>query len=224
MPNQELINYIQDAFSKKATKEQITKALLSSGWQQADIDLAFASLNSPANLMPPPPLTKHMANADSNTSMWDTFEHILLFISLYVMSTSIGLLLNYFVDRWFSPLGSTDAYSSYANSFSSTLVNGYLAALIVSMPLFSVLFLLIQKRTISNPAIKNLKARKQLIYFTLVITFIIMLINVVTSVYNLLNGNLSLNFVMHFLVNVGISGFIFIYYLLQVIGDKKSNG
>nr|MBI5455475.1 hypothetical protein [Candidatus Levybacteria bacterium] len=221
MPNQELISYIKNALAQGSTRIQINTALLESGWQQNDIDLAFASLNNPANLIPPQPLPKHMANSDSDTSMWDSFEHILLFISLYVMATSIGLLLNYFVDRWFSPLGSTGSYSSYANSFSSVLVNGYLAALIVSMPLFSVLFILIQKRTISNPAIKNLKARKQLIYFTLIITFIIMLFNVVTTVYSLLNGNLSLNFIMHFLVNVGISGFIFIYYLLQVIGDKK---
>ncbi len=223
MSNQELINYIKEALSKGSTKLQITPALLNSGWQQTDIDLAFSSLDNPGLLVPPPPLPKHIADSDSNTSMWDSFEHILLFISLYVMTTAIALVLNYFVDKLI-PTPTTVNLYSINDTFSRTIVNGYLAALIVSTPIFSFLFLKIQKRTFTNPQIRALKARKILIYITLVGTFIIMLSQIISTVYSLLNGNISLNFLCHFLVTIGVSGIIFVYYTLQVKGDRKLNG
>ena len=63
-------------------------------------------------------------------------------------------------------------------------------------------------------------ARKLLTYGTLVVTFIVVLVNVVQAVYGFLEGNVTFNFVLHFLNTVGLSSIIFIYYLGQVKGDR----
>ncbi len=172
----------------------------------------------------PPPLTNQPVAKSSSPTMWDAFEHILMFISLYVLATAIVLILNFFIDKWF-PGVNVQSYS-YGNSFNDfqvTLLRGYLASLIVSYPLFSFFFLSTTKRTMQNPALRNLKARKSLIYFTLVITFIIMLINVISLVFKLLSGDVTTNFVLHLIALSLVSGFIFVYYLFQVREDRKIN-
>ncbi len=162
--------------------------------------------------------------SDYTGSMWDTFEHVLLFISLGVLATNIALLLHHFVNIWIKvPTQLSDQYGlSYLEDvFLNTFIRGFMAAIIVSYPVFSFLFLKITKRTLENPNNRSLKARKVLIYITLIITFLLVLANIITLVYNLLGGNINLNFVSHFLVTVTIAGIIFGYYLEQIKEDRK---
>lgn len=173
----------------------------------------------PTNNQPPPSST---TAKPPSTTMWDAFEHILMFISLYVMATSMVLALHFFIDKWFP--GVTDQRYSYSsNEWRVGVLRGYLAALIVSYPLFAFFFLNTMKRTISNPFLKNMKTRKVLIYLTLVVTFIIMLVYVIQLVYRLLSGDVTLNFLLQLLVLFAVTGTIFAYYVLQVIGDRKAN-
>ena len=179
------------------------------------------SPQSTPNLPPIPPKpveTKPSSETHPHTTMWDTFEHILMFISLYILATSIALMLYIFVDKW---VPSTLEGNSAFSYFNASLARGYLAAIIVSYPFFAYLFLRITKRTKTNISIKNLGARKTLIYFTLVVTFLISIGNVISAVYSFLNGNISLNFVLKLFVTLSISLLIFFYYVSQVKDDRK---
>lgn len=155
-------------------------------------------------------------------SMWDAFEHVLLFISLYTVAISIALMLHLFVDKW-SPdiFRSGYGFSPSFASFQPYLLRGYMAALIVSYPIFSFLFLKIAGRTKNLPSLRNLRARKIFIYLTLIGTFIISMISIIQIVLNFLNGNITVNFLLHFFVTFGISGLIFMYYVSQVKGDRQ---
>jgi len=169
------------------------------------------------------PSPQPIGTKPSSTTMWDAFEHILMFISLYVMAVSIALIMNFFVDKWFPGITS-NSYSSYiTDQVESTTLRAYMAALIVSFPLFAFFFLHITKRTISNSNMRNMKARKVLIYITLTVTFIIMLSSIITTVFNFLNGNLSVNFLFHILVTLIVSGIVFGYYFYQIKEDRKIN-
>src|SRR3989344_7354971 len=115
--------------------------------------------------VPTPISNSQSVSEKSSSTMWDAFEHILMFISLYVMATAIVLVLNFFIDKWF-PGVSDQSYSrvySTANDFRLVLLRGYLASLIVSYPLFSFFFLSTTKRTVQKPALRNIKSRKILI-------------------------------------------------------------
>jgi len=77
--------------------------------------------------VPTPISNSQSVSEKSSSTMWDAFEHILMFISLYVMATAIVLVLNFFIDKWF-PGVSDQSYSrvySTANDFRLVLLRGY---------------------------------------------------------------------------------------------------
>ncbi|OGM28050.1 hypothetical protein A2962_05540 [Candidatus Woesebacteria bacterium RIFCSPLOWO2_01_FULL_39_61] len=174
-----------------------------------------ASLSDIANNKGPD-IANSRQYSDSHT-MWDAFEHILLFISLYIFTIFLSLLIHYFIDRWIPKSGRSTS-SFYGGN---TTIRMYLSAIIVSFPIFAYLFLRVTKRTMENPKLRKLKSRKFLIYTTLVVTFLVSLTTVIIIVYNFLGGNISLNFVAHFLTTLVISGTIFAYYLRQVKEDRQ---
>src|SRR3989344_1672000 len=94
--------------------------------------------DAPAQGSTPPVLStaQQVGTKPSSTTMWDAFEHVLMFISLYVLSTSIALTLYFFADKWFPGVTNESYYRSPGlNDLQSNLLRGYLAALIVSFPL-----------------------------------------------------------------------------------------
>lgn len=222
--------YISTAREKGKTDDQIKKALLDTGWDDTQADQA---LNKSGEDLPPPPPPPTPASGQPLVSAktvppgayaWYAFEHILMFISMAVLAVSISLILNYFVDRYF-PSVPVDRYGryDYGYSWENSALRGYLAALIVSLPLFSFLFLDITRRILAHPEMRNHIVRKILIYLTLIVTFVMMLGYVIAAVYNFLGGNVSVNFLLQLLVTFMTAGLIFAYYLSQVKGDRKLN-
>lgn len=229
MMNQPLISYIKTGRSHEMSENDIEKSLLDTGWEPAVIKQAFIDSQSSTVPLPPPPtpppteiaaIKKHQ----SSHYMWDTFEHTLMFISLYVLAITIVLMLHFFIDRWFPKI---DVYSTSVDTYSDftfAILRGYMASLIVAYPLFSFFFLRNTKRTLANPQIRSMHSRKSLIYITLVATFLIVLFHVVQIVYNFLQGDTTLNFLLHVLATVGVSGAIFGYYVNEVKEDRKLYG
>lgn len=200
----------------------IMSDLLSSGWNK---DVVNASMQQ-GNLIPvpkPPSSIIPKTEGTQGSSMWDAFEHIIMFLSLYILSTSIALTLSFYVDKWI-PGASQDpyGYDLATSSYGFSILRGYLASLIVSFPFFAFLFLRVTKRTQGHPEMRHLTIRKQLIYFTLIVTFLIVMINVISIIYGFLNGNVTVNSILHFIITIGISGIIFGYYLNQVKEDRKN--
>ena len=161
-----------------------------------------------------PPLTE-------KESFWDTFEHVLLFISLYVFAISFTLMLHRFIDSIFP-----ENYSSrnfyLPGMIDKNLIRGYIASLIVSYPLFSFFFLRVKARVMKYPGLIHLRSRKQLIYMTLVVTFVIVLINIISIIISFLEGNTNWNFFFHFLATVTVSSLIFAYLLNEVKEERKA--
>lgn len=218
--NEQLLQFVRRQRSLGDNDSKITSDLQGIGWKNEDINQALAIKDN--NIPLPPSSSPIMKNASTSAyGMWDAFEHVLLFISLYALATSIAVIFHNLVDRWFPNI--TASTSSYQSSFSAEVLRWSLASLIVSFPLFSFLFLHVTKKTKEQPAIRNLKARKTWIYITLVGTFLIMLFKIISTIYNFLNGNISLNFIIHLIVTLTITGIIFTYYVYQVREDRKIN-
>lgn len=181
---------------------------------------------------PPPPPPSQPSKSNQSVMMWDNLEYALMFISMYVLGTTIGLFLHYYVDKFFPPIrGGDDSYSIFTIIFALTSGDSYgsggilpalSAAMIVTFPLFAFFFIHTTKRALQNPELNHLKLRKGLIYNTLVITFLFMLWKMISLVYGSLTGNFSINFIFHFLVTVGINGLIFAYFFYGVRKEKHA--
>ncbi len=169
------------------------------------------------------------ANINPSITMWDNLEYALMFISMYVLATSVGLFIHYYVDKFFPPLNSDyDGGSIFSWIFllssgdggNGGLLPALASAMIVTYPLFAFFFLHTKRRAKENPDLHHLKLRRGLIYNTLVITFLFMLYKLISLVYGSLTGNFSINFILHFLVTVGINALIFIYFFYGVRTEK----
>lgn len=209
---QDISSYVAEARKLKVTDAQIKATLLGSGWPAAQVDAALSG----NQLLPPPPPVAH-------TGMWTGFLYILLFISLYVLSSGVAGIFHAGVEKFFPSTDSINWYSIFTSysDIEDTFIRGCIAAIIVSFPIFSAIWFVLAKQIRQNPSIKNIRARKQLIYFTLVITFIILMWQIIAAINSLLNGSLTSNSFGHMVVTVGIAGTIFSYFITEVIHDGK---
>lgn len=219
MANPDLEKYIQNSREKKVPDEETKAALVKAGWAEEEVISALATKQSVSgsSALPPPPVPR--------VGMWIAFLYILLFISLYVNATAFSQMLKIIADNFIKDSLDKGYYSGY--SYFSYFLGGsseitfYLATLIVSFPIFAPLFLYLKKQQLTKPAIKNLHARKLLIYITLVGTFLIMVFDSISTVYGFLNGLATGRSLTHFAITMLVSGSIFLYYLFEVKEDRK---
>jgi len=54
----------------------------------------------------------------------------------------------------------------------------------------------------------------------LVVTFLIMISYIIYTIFSLLEGNITVNFVLHLIVTLTVAGSVFGYYLQQVREDR----
>lgn len=210
MPNPDLISYISSLRSKNINNQIIKEKLVGSGWPENEI-LAALSPQNTVNDVPPPPVP--------HFGMWVAFEYIILFITLYIWATSFGGILHYAVDKNIKdPIDNLSFYSS----LSTGIMTGYLSGLIVAFPIFAVLFLILKRQVREKPAVKNLRVRKVLIYLTLLGTFLLMIGHIIITFWGFLSAATTLRSFMHLLVTLVVAGSIFIYFLIEVWGDRKN--
>ena len=211
MPNPELEKYIASAREQKVPDDQIRSQLIKSGWPESDVGEALAPKPLSSVGLPPPPAP--------HFGMWVTFQYIILFISLYVSGTALGGILHNAVNRFISdPLDQTRYYSSGVDDF---MLRGYLAAIIVAFPIFAFLFVILKKQAIEKSGVRSLRARKILIYLTLVGTFVIMIGHLIGTVYGFLGGSVTTRSLAHLGVTFLVAGSIFFYLLNEVREDRK---
>ncbi|OGK21711.1 hypothetical protein A3C23_00045 [Candidatus Roizmanbacteria bacterium RIFCSPHIGHO2_02_FULL_37_13b] len=217
----QVVNYINQTRQAGVADPEIKQNLLQAGWSAESIAPYFTPSLPP---IPRPKEKDHMTSPTRSGShtMWDAFEHVLLFFSLYVLIGAIAFIFHGLIDKYVpDPITSGDFRSSTNYNYYTTVIRWSLAAIIVSLPLFIFFFLNITKRTDKLPSLRQLRARKTLVYLTLIGTFIILVWKLIQIVFTLLDGNIASNFILHFLVTTGISSLIFAYYVLQVKGDKN---
>ena len=216
--------FLKTARKKGLSDEEIGNKLKASGWSAQQIQELLHPEKDDLVAPPPPNGTQaplHLATYSDDVSAWDTFEHVLLFISLYIFSTSLVNVLHALVDTWMPPISLTTRLLAN-DSWTHTRLTIFGAALLVSFPFFAFFFSDVARRTLKNPHIRQLRARKNLIYITLVIAFLVMLYNIIWLVYNMLSGNITTNFLINFATTIVIFGSMFLYYLLQVKVGKSS--
>lgn len=214
MAHPELTKYVANAREQKVSDNAIKDQLIKAGWPEAEVTDAISPKTSSSLLPPPPPLPQF--------GMWVGFQYVILFISLYVTATALGGILHEAVNQFIpDQLNDLNNYS-YGGSYDDFLLKCYIAGLLVGFPIFAPLFLYMKSQLAKKPGIKNLRIRKQLIYITLVLTFVIMIGHVITTIYGLLDGKASPNSFGHLGVTFLVAGSIFGYLLMEVKEDRKT--
>lgn len=213
MGNGDLKKYIADLKAKNVSDEQIKKRLLDSGWSEKDLLSAFVDDSSDTELPPPP--VPHFG-------MWVTFEYIILFLTMYASFIALGRILHFIVDRYFSIEAMSSVGLGITDS-SSILLTLYMAAIIVTFPIFAIVFIHTNHLAKLNPGIRNIRSRKIFIYITLLIIFIYLTFLLISNLYNFFRGESTIATVLHLFVNLLVAGSVFFYLIYDIWGDRKGN-
>lgn len=196
----ELHSFIKEALTKKAPKPEITRALLQAGWQADEIKSALAAF---ADIDFPIPVPKHKPYLSAR----EAFLYLVMFVGLYLSAFSFGSLIFDFINR-----ALPDPLQTYFD-VSRRSLRMSLAMLIVAFPLYLWLAAILTRGIRRDPENKSSKIRKWLTYLTLFVAAAIIIGDLITLIFNLLGGELTLRFVLKVITVLTIAGSIFGYYL-----------
>jgi hypothetical protein len=217
--NTALKQYIQKARSKGRSDDEIKHDMIEGGWDPRLVD---AGIKGDDDLVVPPPpapagsakLLQQQPTAQQYTSRG--LEYVILFIALAVSALSLGSILNSTVNNVYGGGDSVPQVASFAT-----------AALVVSLPIFALLFLRLKRAEARDPELLRNHFPKRSMTMLLIITFLIGIGNIIYFVYSIItNGTSSdsynwlgsqsatdiLGNFMHLLVTLVIAGSIFAYY------------
>lgn len=136
--------------------------------------------------------------------------HLLNMVMLYVAAFGFGRLLFMMINFYYpDPL-----YPTYENYFDT--MRWSISSIIVAFPAYILSSKYLFKEYQAEPKKKNLRVKTWLEYLTLFGTAVIILIDVMTLVYFLLGGEITIRFILKVLTVVFIAGLIFTYYLIIV--------
>jgi hypothetical protein len=205
----QLKDFIAHARKKGMDHSTIRMLLLSAGWKEKDIAEALTE----ESLDMPIPLPTDGGGAR------DAFFHLLTFVSLYTTVISTIILFFTYINYLF-PDPALSQYPTDTTGMATT-IRWSIAAIIVSYPLFIWISSILLKEMKKNTEKAVGGVRRWLTYFTLLVTAAALMGDVITLLFYLLEGELSIRFLLKVIVVLGIAGMVFMYYLLSLKLDPS---
>ncbi|MBX4195518.1 hypothetical protein KW796_00975 [Candidatus Parcubacteria bacterium] len=139
----------------------------------------------------------------------DFFLQIGALAALYAGAIALINLLFRIIDTAFPRM---PEYASYY--YVSSPISLPVATLIIVFPLFIVLSWLVQRSYQSDPSLRDAALRKWLVYVTLFFAGIAVAIDLITLVYQFLDGQeITTGFLLKVLAVLVVAGTVFVYYL-----------
>ena len=146
------------------------------------------------------------------TSPKDFFLHLLSIVTLYASAISFSTLMFQCVNYWFpDTLG-----GYYGASASFEGMRWAIAMLVVFFPTHIATSTFLNKEYHASPEKKELRIRKWLLYFTLFVTALIILGDLVALLLNFMRGELTIRFLLKVLIIFFVAGSVFGYYLWEL--------
>lgn len=194
-----LKTFIAHARSKGMDHATIRLLLLSAGWKEKDIIAAM----SEESLDMPVPVPQEVGSAR------DAFLHLLTFTALYATVISTLILLFQYINRLLpdAALGESAVYDADVS-----FIRWQLAVLFVAFPLLAYLWKTLHREFVHNPEKLTTGVRRWLTYLTLFVTACAMIGDLIALVFSLLQGELSIRFLLKVLVVFAMTGIPFTYY------------
>jgi len=206
-----LLAFIAHARQKGLDHATIRMMLLGNGWKEKEILRALSA----QELDMPVPLPPDTGGAR------EAFFHLLSFGFFYGTAISVILLFFTYVNRIFPDLAleymqPTDADLSQ--------IRGSMATIVVAFPLLLWVTRGILREMAHHPERAVSGIRRWLTYLTLLVASSAIVGTLITLVYSMLEGELSVRFVLKVLWVLAVAGLTFTYYLLALRMDPARGG
>ncbi|MCY7355048.1 MAG: DUF5671 domain-containing protein [Lysobacter sp.] len=206
---QDLEAFVRDALAQGSSREAIEAALTSAGWPA---EQTRSALNVYADIAFPIPVPKPRPYLSAR----EAFLYLVLFATLYVAAYHLGSLLFDLINQAFPDAAETRFGRDYARSMRWSI-----ASVIIAFPVFLFVARYLSKELARNPVKRLSTVRRWLTYLTLFVAAAVLIGDMITLVYNLLGGELTVRFVLKVLVAAVIAGTVFGYYLWDLRREER---
>ena len=207
---QDLELFVRDALAQGASKDAIEETLAAAGWPPEQVRSALDAYADVDFSIPVPKPRPYL-------SAREAFLYLVLFASLYVAAYHLGSLLFDLINRAWPDA----AESNLATSHLAQSMRWSTASVIIAFPVFLYVARYLGKELARNPVKRLSAVRRWLTYLTLFLAAAVLVGDMITLVYNVLGGELTVRFVLKVLVAAVIAGAIFAYYLLDLRREEK---
>lgn len=194
-----LTDFIEHARKKNMDHQTIRMLLLSAGWKEKDIAEAMTK----EALDMPIPMPSDAGGAR------DAFLHLLMFVSFFTTAISSITLFFSYINRWLPDAAFVESYGGVVDNSG---IRWGLASLIVAFPLFIWISTVLHRDMHDHVEKASSPIRRWLTYLTLFVAASTLMGDVITLVFFLLNGELTLRFLLKVLVVLYVAGTGFYYF------------
>jgi hypothetical protein len=153
------------------------------------------------------------ATHSSRSTPKDVFMHLLATIMLYLSVFAIISLFFSCINVFFPDLLSF----YYAGELDT--IRLAVSILVIAFPVYLITMVLIGRSIATEPGKSEISARKWLTYLTIFLAALMIIIDLITLLYNFLNGELSIRFFLKVLVVLIVAAAVFGYYLWDIRRD-----
>ncbi len=223
--NEELIQFVNHAMDKGMDHATIRQLLLSAGWREKDISEVICS----RDLDLPIPRPTVVASARPREprrkgSIWprrarDAFLHLLTFGALFTWATSLILLFFTYLNFAFPDPAWRTSYAQMQEAMSN--IRAQLAIVIVAFPIFLILWHYLLGEIRRDPEKAKGGIRRWLGYLSIFVGALTLSGDVMTLVYFLLEGQLTVRLLLKTAVLFGIAGSLVLYLAITLRSEGK---
>lgn len=208
--DERLVRFVEHARQKGVDHGTLREVLRDAGWKGKQVDEALFARE--LGLAVPEP--------EGGSSARDTFLHLLSFTALYTWVISLIVLYFTYVNLALPEHAWED--DSWVRENVRGTIRWSLASIVVAYPMFLLLWRAVL-RSSERQAEKGMSgARRWLTYLSLFVGAVTLLGDVITLVYFLFEGELTLRFVLKVAVLFVITGAVFVYLALTLRGAKEA--
>jgi predicted cation transporter len=202
-PDAELIAFLRSAKEQNIGDDFAVALLRQNGWPERRIYRAYSAFYADRIGTPIP--KRLQAAADAR----DAFYYLLNFITLGFWTVALGQIFYRLIAyRFPDPTQTVNYYSSLRDDLAWQV-----AIVIVTFPTFLYVHSLISRELRNRPDLYESGVRRWLTYLALVIAAIVVLTDAAWVIQALIQGELTLRFILDSLVLLVIGGGVFVYYL-----------
>ena len=222
--DEKLIQFVDHARDKGMDHATIRQLLLSAGWKGKDIAevVSARDLELP---IPKPPVISTVRPRGRSESVWprrarDAFLHLLAFGALYTWATSLILLFFIYIDFAFPDPAWRLSFARLAETMS--LIRAELAIVIVAFPVFLVLWHSLLREVHKDSEKAKGAIRRWLGYLSIFVGALALSGDVITLIYFLLEGQLTVRLALKAAVLFLIAGSLVLYLAVTLRSESNT--